>query len=123
MNYRIDEVYKTLEKIIRDAGVEITYQNVHDDCIDGEIWARSDIESRIIMMPEDGDAFPDIETACRILGHEMWHIMTELESFDGMPSIREVNERTCDYIGALLYRLADMTQEHEIEEAWEKAKR
>ena len=100
---------------IQNAGVTIQYGKVHDDIIDGAILARSETDCQTILMPDNGDAFPDIETACRILGHEMGHIMTGLQSVDGNPVLREVNERTCDYIGALLYRLAEMTAGYEAE--------
>ena len=116
--YREDVTYQTLEQIIESAGVSVRYGTVHSDPIDGEIWARSDIDAKLILMP-DRDVFPDIETACRILGHEMGHIMTGLDSVDGDPALREINERTCDLIGAYLYRLADMTADHEAEKLWE----
>ena len=115
MNYRNDAVYMSLVKIIEAAGITIQYGKVHDDSIDGEIWARADSQSRVILMPDDGAAFPDAETACIILGHEMAHILTGLESIDYNPPIRQINERTCDLIGAYLYRLADMTAETEAE--------
>ena len=51
MSYRESEVYQALERIIENAGVTIQYSAVHEDPIDGEIWARSDIESRSILMP------------------------------------------------------------------------
>lgn len=121
MSYRESEVYQALERIIENAGVSIKYAAVHDDPIDGEIWARSDIYAKKIIMP-DKDVFPDEETACRVLGHEMGHIMTGLESIDGDPAIREINERTCDLIGAYLYRLAEMTLEHDYEEMFKKAR-
>ena len=120
-NYRENEVYQTLEKIIERAGISITYEKVHDDSIDGEIWARNDGVNSI-MMPEEADSFPDEETACRVLGHEMGHIMTGLHSIDGWPTVREINERTCDLIGAYLYRLAEMTYEQEIKEAFEASR-
>ena len=52
----------------------------------------------------------------------MGHIMTGLESIDYDPAIREINERTCDLIGAYLYRLAEMTLEHDYEEMFKKAR-
>lgn len=91
MNYREDSTYKALEKIIENAGIAIKYEKVHDDIIDGEIWARADKDLGAIQMPNDGNAFPDIETACRILGHEMAHLMTGIESVDGEPALREIN--------------------------------
>lgn len=122
MDYREGIVYQVLERIIKSAGVTIKYDKVHDDSIDGEIWARSDIESRSIIMPDEGEAFPDEGTACQILGHEMGHIMTELESVDYDPVIREINERTCDLIGAYLYRLAELTYENDCAEAFKRAR-
>lgn len=53
--YRNYEVYKALEKIITSAGVEIIYQEVPDDSIDGEIWARADTNANAIMMPDNDD--------------------------------------------------------------------
>lgn len=120
MNYREDVVYMALEKIIKNAGVKIIYGEVHNDPIDGAIWARSDFDGKMILMPEDGEAFPDANTACKILGHEMGHLMTGLESVDGEPALREINESTCDFIGALLFKLADMTDEHEVEELFKQ---
>lgn len=122
MEYREGEVYQVLERIIKNAGVTIRYTAVHDDPIDGEIWARSDIESMSILMPDDGEAFPDEGTACQILGHEMGHIMTGLESVDYDPAIREINERTCDLIGSYLYRLAELTYENDCAEAFRRAR-
>ena len=115
MDYRKDETYMALERIIEDAGVTIAYGFVPDDSIDGSIWARTDDEAMEILMPEDGEAFPDSVTACRILGHEFSHILTGLDSPDGDPVKREINERTCDIVGALLCKLAEMTAEHEAE--------
>ena len=116
MRYRNDETYKALEKIITAAGVNIVYQEVPDDCIDGAIWARCDDEGMSIMMP-DKDVFPDDETACLILGHEMGHILSGLDSPD-YPSDRRRNEAVCDLIGVYLCKLAEMTAETEIEKAF-----
>lgn len=114
MEYREGMIYKTLEKIITNAGVQIIYDEVPDDSIDGAIWARSDYESNQIMMPDDGEAFPDEVTACCILGHEMGHIITRLDSSD-IPDERMFNEAECDKIGVYLYRLAEMIARHEYE--------
>lgn len=122
MDYREGIVYQVLERIIKNAGVTIKYDKVHDDSIDGEIWARSDIESKSILMPDDEEAFPDEAMACQILGHEMGHIMTGLESVDYDPTIREINERTCDLIGLYLYRLAEFTYENDCAEAFKRAR-
>ena len=115
MNYRDGIIYKALEKIITNAGVKIVYEEVHNDIIDGEIWARADYESNMIMMPDAPDAFPDEEKACLILGHEMGHILSRLDSVDD-PKERERNETTCDGIGVYLYRLAELTAGEEIEQ-------
>ena len=111
--YRNDVVYQTLERIIKAAGVSITYRRVHDDPIDGAIWARSDIDAMAIMMP-DTDEFPDAVKAGLILGHEMGHIITGVDSPDD-PSQRAINEHTCDLVGAYLYKLAEMTAGYEAE--------
>ena len=117
MDYRKDETYMALERIIEDAGVTITYRVVPDDSIDGPLWARANDQFMEIQMPEDGEAFPDSVTACLILGHEFSHILTGLDSPDGDPVKRVINEGTCDIVGALLYKLAEMTAEHEAERA------
>lgn len=120
MDYKEGMVYKTLEKIITSAGVQIIYDEVPDDSIDGAIWARSDYDSNQIMMPNDGEAFPDEITACCILGHEMGHIITGLDSTD-IPDERMFNEAECDKIGVYLYRLAKMTADYEYEKKMEAA--
>lgn len=111
MNYRDGEVYKVLETIITNAGVKIIYEHVHDDPIDGAIWARADIDS--IMMPVEGDAFPDEETAMLILGHEMGHILTGNDSPDE-PITRRRNEAECDLVGVYLTNLALLTYEESM---------
>ena len=113
MKYRDDPVYIQLEKIIEKAGVKIIYDRVHSDGIDGEVWARTDSDSCNILMP-DTEAFPDEKTACLILGHEMGHILTGLDSPDD-PIERRYNEAECDQIGVYLYKLAEMTAGHEAE--------
>lgn len=120
MEYREGIVYKTLEKIIKSAGVDIIYTEVPDDSIDGAIWARSDYFLNKIMMPNNGDAFPDEVTACCILGHEMGHIITKLDSSD-IPDERMFNEAECDKIGVYLYRLAQMIADYEFEKKMEAA--
>lgn len=112
--WRKDEVYQALVKIIENAGVRITYATVPDDAIDGAIWARSDTDAMAIMMPEAEDAFPNAETACLILGHEMGHILTGADSPDE-PITRRENEAVCDFIGAQLTRLAELTAGYEAE--------
>lgn len=101
--YRKDLVYIELERLIEDAGVHITYKKVHDDPIDGAIWARSDYDA--IMMP-DTDEFPDAQTACLVLGHEMGHILSRLDSPDD-PVERRRNEAIVDLIGVCLFQLAE----------------
>lgn len=96
-NYRHDSVYMTLERLCADAGIRIVYQAVPDDSIDGEIWARSDMECQSIMMP-DQDCFDCDERAGLILGHEMAHIITGLGSPDYLPE-RIKNEAVCDLLG------------------------
>lgn len=118
MKYRNDETYKALEKIITAAGVDIVYRKVPNDCIDGEIWARSDDGGMSIMMPDE-DVFPNEETACLILGHEMGHILSGLDSPD-YPSDRRRNEAVCDLIGVYLYKLAEMTAGTELERVFQE---
>ena len=113
MKYREGLIYIQLEKIIKNAGVEIVYGKVFSDSIDGEIWARSDIDSCSILMP-DTEEFPDDQTACLTLGHEMGHILSGLESTDE-PIERKYNEAECDQIGVYLYKLAEMTAGYEAE--------
>lgn len=115
MKYRNDAVYKALEEIITDVGVKVVYTEVPEDSIDGEIWARSDINSNSIMMP-GSDVFPDDETACLILGHEMGHIMSGLDSPD-LRIERKRNEAVCDLIGVYLVRLAEMKAGYDAEKA------
>lgn len=114
MGYREDPIYKALEKIIVSAGVKIEYRKVPDDGIDGAIWARSDSDAMKIIMP-DTEEFPNTETACLILGHEMGHILTGLESPDD-PIERRKNEAVCDLMGVYLTKLADMTFEKQQED-------
>ena len=111
--YQKDLVYIELEKLITEAGVKIMYDHVHDDAIDGAIWARSDYEAMRILMP-DTDEFPDPETACLILGHEMGHILSRVDSPDN-PVERQKNEAICDLIGSYLYRLAEMIAGEKLE--------
>lgn len=114
MKWRDDEIYKTLEGIAQAAGVRVIYAPVPDDSIDGEIWARTDPDSMAIMMPESETAFPDSETACLILGHEMGHILSRLDSPD-CPIERRKNEAVCDLIGVYLFKLAELTFEHKLQ--------
>lgn len=116
MNYRDGEMYKVLETIITNAGVKIIYEHVHDDSIDGAIWARSDIDSNHIMMPAEGDAFPNEETAMLVLGHEMGHILTGNNSPDE-PITRRRNEAECDLVGVYLTNLAILTYNESVEES------
>ena len=109
-SYREDLTYKALQEILQNAGITIIYQEVPDDSIDGAIWARADCDGMAIMMPENGDAFPDSETACCILGHEAGHILSGLNSTD-LPAERRKNEAVCDLIGFYLYQLAGLTME------------
>lgn len=104
--YRDDLAYKALEKLCLDAGVRIVYQPVPDDCIDGEIWARSNGQGREITMP-DTDCFDTVEMAGLILGHEMAHIITGVDSPDIVPE-RVRNEAICDLVGYYLYQMAEM---------------
>lgn len=115
MPWREDETYKELEQIIRSAGVRIEYAAVPDDSIDGAIWARSDDNSLAILMPAEDDAFPNMETACLILGHEMGHILTGLDSPDN-PAERRRNEAVCDLVGCCLRKLAQMIAEEKAEQ-------
>jgi len=111
MLYKNYPVYIALKKLIESAGVRVVYQEVPDDHIDGAIWARTDINSQTIMMP-DSDDFPDFDTACLILGHEMGHILTRVDSPD-VPDERRMNEAICDQVGVYLYRLACMIAEND----------
>lgn len=117
MSYRDDEYYIALEKLIQSAGVSVEYGKVPDDSIDGEIWARADPDSMQILMPDE-DVFPDAATACKTLGHEMGHIITRVDSVDGDPVRRTIEETTCDLVGAYLFRLAELIAENEAEKIW-----
>lgn len=114
MEYRNNEIYIKLEQIIESAGVTIEYGIVPNDSIDGNIWARSDERAMKIIMPTE-DVFSDEVTACRILGHEFAHILGRIPSVDYDPVRREVDERSCDAIGAYMVRLAEMIVGHEAE--------
>ena len=116
MPWRDDETYKELEQLILKAAVRIKYEQVPGDSIDGAIWARSDSCTRTIMMPAEDDAFPDAETACLILGHEMGHILTGLDSPD-YPADRRRNEAVCDLVGCALHKLAQMIVDGKEEQA------
>ena len=76
--------YCELVAILEGAGISITY---------GEIWA---------------DSFPNGETAAVVLGHEAAHILLGLDSPDA-PADRYINEAQCDYVGGVLFKLAEMT--------------
>ena len=117
MGYRDNLIYTVLEELVKAAGVNIIYQEVPNDQIDGEIWARADYNMNAIMMPDADDAFPDDDTACLILGHEMGHIMMRVDSPDD-PSERRMNEAVCDQIGVYLYKLACMIAEKKMEDAF-----
>ena len=106
--------YQALERLIESAGVKIMYEEVPDDHIDGAIWARSDLDMNAIMMPDSDDAFPDEQTACMILGHEMGHILTRLDSPD-LVYERQLNEAKCDIVGVYLAKFAEMIAGTEIE--------
>ncbi len=114
MSYRDNDTYKALENIVMNAGVTVVYRDVPDDPIDGAIWARADPDSNRITMPMDDNAFPDDETACLILGHEMGHILTNLDSPDD-PIERRKNEAVCDLVGVYLFRLAEETASFQAE--------
>lgn len=113
MGYRDNRHYMELENLIKMAGVKVIYDEVFDDHIDGEIWARADIDGLQIMMPDTED-FSDPETACLVLGHEMGHILSGLESSD-FPSERRANEAICDLIGVCLTKLAELITGNKIE--------
>ena len=113
MSYRNNDTYKALENIIQAAGVEIVYKDIPDDCIKGECWARTDSEGMRIEMPAN-DVFDSEEQACAILGHEMGHILTELDSSDD-PIESARNEAMCDLVGVYLAKLAEMTACYEAE--------
>ena len=111
--YRNDLVYMALEQIVINAGIKIEYLPIPDDCIYGEILARSNEQFRVIQMP-DTDTFDSDEQAALVLGHEAAHILTSLDSPDYLPE-RIQNEDVCDYIGKVLYKLAEMTASTKIE--------
>ena len=104
--YREDLVYHALENLCNTAGVKVMYESVPDVSIDGEIWARADCEGRMIMMP-DSDCFDSAARATLILGHEMGHILTGVDSTDDV-AMRVRNEAICDLAGWLLHNLAEM---------------
>lgn len=117
MKYREDLVYQEMERLIEGAGVKIIYCQVPGDSIDGAIWARSDTDANMIMMP-DSDVFPNDEKACLILGHEMGHVLSSVDSPD-LPVERTWNEALCDMIGVYLYKLAEMRAGYKLEkETW-----
>jgi len=119
--YRNGLVYKTLEQICCDAGFRIVYQEVPDDCIDGEILARADAEAKAIMMPES-DCFESDEQAAFILGHEMAHILLGIGSPDSFYT-RETNEAACNIAGAALASLAEEIAGARIERDMQSAAR
>lgn len=115
MKYNKMPVYAILESLIKSAGVDIVYQEVPDDHIDGAIWARSDTEGfGAIMMPDSAAEFPSEEQACLTLGHEMGHILSGLNSPDD-PELRTHNEAVCDLIGVYLWRLALRIYDNNLE--------
>lgn len=66
-----------------------------------------------IMMPET-DEFHNDELACAILGHEMAHILTGLNSPDNVLDRRR-NEAVCDLVGVYLAKLAELIAGWKIE--------
>ena len=114
MDYRDDRIYQQLHELIRMAGVNITYDVIPqepEECVSAMAYIMRE-ESRehgTIIMPIDGEAFPDADTACIALGHEMGHILAQISGSDcdteGLRKIREIN---CELIGAYLVRLAEM---------------
>ena len=100
--------YRELVALLGNAGITVSYGDVWADSIDGDIWARTDAESRHILMPAAADSFTDSETATVILGHEAAHILLALDSPDA-PADRCINEAQCDYVGGVLFKLAEMT--------------
>ena len=117
--YRHDPVYAVLERLCTEAGIRIVYKSIPDDSISGEIWARTDSQGQSIEMP-DQDCFDCDEMASLILGHEMAHIITGLDTVDYLPE-RVRNEAVCDLLGSHLYSLAEMIAGAEVEAEVKKA--
>lgn len=116
-SYRGDPVYIALEKLCKAAGVTVIYQEVPDDSIDGAIWARAECDMRAVMMPQEDDAFPSAEKAGHILGHELAHVLLDIDSPDDIIQ-REQNEAICDFVGVAYYRLAESIAMNESEQAF-----
>ena len=127
MDYRENETYKALEKILQNAGVKIDYLDIPED-----IHGRTHAEDLYIQMPEDPEAYKEHsdDYAALILGHEAGHILSNPYVCD--PVKRTVwnnekyitedettlvnNEALADLIGVYLYRLADLTATKEAEQ-------
>ena len=118
--YQTNEIYMILEELIKRTGVSIKYVKVPDDPIVGEIWARTDEQAMEIQMPDDPETFPDERKACLVLGHEMGHILTELNSPDNLVE-RLKNEAVCDLVGYYLYKLAEMIAGENAEKRFKEA--
>ena len=110
MDYKDDPTYKALARLASEAGMRIDYVDLSDDLL-----ART--RDRVIQMPKDGDAFgDDFEYACMVLGHEMCHEITGLDSSDFQRE-RVRNEAVCDLAGVFLFQLAEAIAGHEAETA------
>ena len=106
-DYRDDGVYKIMVLMATEAGMKVTYT----DDMPEDIHARQ--RDGNIQMPTDPEAFPDDgETASIILGHEIGHYISDLETDDRSEFAHFKNEAVCDLIGVYLLRLAEKIYDH-----------
>lgn len=115
MRYTEHPAYIILENLVKSAGIKIEY--VKD--IPDYDYARS--KDDIIQMPFTDDAFESVDHACMVLGHEVGHILSGLETEDAL-ELKVHNEAVCDLIGVYLYRLAERMWEKKVAESFTGSK-
>ncbi len=114
--YTSDPVYRALENLCDNAGVRVVYTHVPDDAIKGALWARADQQARCIEMPNE-DCFESPIQAALVLGHELSHIVAEIESVDDYAQ-SPLHESMCDMLGSFLYKLAEMIAMESSNSTW-----
>ena len=114
--YTSDLVYRALENLCDNAGIRVVYTHVPDDAIKGELWARANQQARLIEMPND-DCFESPIQAALVLGHELSHIVAEIDSVDDY-ALSPLHESMCDMLGSFLYKLAEMIAMENSNSVW-----
>lgn len=105
---------KLSKTFVNRQGVSVRYTTVLNDQLDGELWARSSGQNLAIEMP-DSDCFEQQEQAILVLGHELAHLVSRIDSSDN-PVESVKNEAACDLLGSYFYNLAEMIAAHKAEQ-------